>query len=165
MMYGTELAGYSCQRSVVFNRCDIQDTLHRVMNGTSLILEELCEAVDCFTAEEEGEAFTTEIPTVPDNGLIRELTVTTQKLNELREEINGQTLNITFMEDFPLSYSVNENGTTRGMGVAFELLKFLTEKFNFTYELVKPPRNILGSSDPAYYNGSILQLLESEVKE
>lgn len=124
------------------------------MNGTELLIEEFCSSLVC-----EWDAETAEAPLQAD--LVNStLTVTTQRLNELREQINGQTLNITFVEDFPLSYSSSKDN--RGLGVAFELLEFLTEKFNFTYELVRPQRNILGSSDQ--YNGSILQLLETEVK-
>lgn len=123
------------------------------MNGTDLLIEEFCSSVVC-----EWDTETAEISLEADP-VNSTLTVTAQRLNELREQINGQTLNITFVEDFPLSYSSKDN---KGLGVAFELLEFLTDKFNFTYELVRPQRNIMGSSDQ--YNGSILQLLETEVQ-
>lgn len=128
-----------------------------IMNGTDLISEELCESVDCEEIVEDDQ----EWMYTNTGNLIGNLSVTAEKLRKLREELNGQTLNITFMDDYPLSYTVIENGTTKAKGVAFELLEFLTEKLNFTYELVRPEKNIMGSSDQ--YNGSILEMLDTQV--
>lgn len=127
------------------------------MNGTDFLIEELCDVLNCYedVVEEEDVFY------FNSGNLIGNLSVTAERLRKLREELNGQTLNITFMDDYPLSYSVIENGTTKGMGVAFELLEFLTEKLNFTYELVRPEKNIMGSSDQ--YDGSILELLDTQV--
>lgn len=129
------------------------------MNGTELLYEELCESEDCENTQEplDTDNYVTYLPNNAN------LTVTAQRLKELRDQISGQVINVTFMDDFPLSYSSRENGSSKGFGVAFELLEFLTEKFNFTYDLVKPQRNIMGSSQQ--YNGSILELLETEVRD
>lgn len=54
-----------------------------------------------------------------------------------------------------------EDGKLVGKGVAFKLLQFLMDKYNFTYEIVKHERNIIGSQDD--FNGSLLQSLYSNV--
>nr|XP_040234814.2 glutamate receptor ionotropic, delta-1 [Anopheles coluzzii] len=80
-----------------------------------------------------------------------------REMQELRRRLAGTTLRVTTLQDWPLSYTVKINGTYIGAGVAFELLEFLMEKFNFTYELVMPEQNIVGSSNDMA--GSVLQLL------
>lgn len=63
-------------------------------------------------------------------------------------------------QDYPLSYSdVDRNGNKTGLGVAFQLLSFLTKKFNFTYEIIAPQLNIVGSTND--YQGSLIELLNS----
>lgn len=62
-----------------------------------------------------------------------------------------------------MSYVEEENGTMVGKGVAFEVLKFLTEKFNFTIKLVNITSNIIGSSDDK--NGSIIEAFEKSVNK
>lgn len=127
------------------------------MNGSDFIYEALYEIGNDTMVDVGINEGVLGLATPQDNS---SLTYTAMKLKLLREEINGQTLNITFLDDYPLSYSV-EGNSSRGMGVAFELLEFLTEKFNFTFELVRPEKNIFGSSDQ--YNGSIIEMLETEV--
>ncbi|XP_035893437.1 glutamate receptor ionotropic, delta-1 [Anopheles stephensi] len=82
-----------------------------------------------------------------------------RELQELRQRLAGTTLRVTTLQDWPLSYTVKINGTYVGAGVAFDLLEFLMEKFNFTYELVMPEQNIVGSSNDMA--GSVLQLLSN----
>lgn len=45
------------------------------------------------------------------------------------------------------------------MGVSFQLLDFLTEKFNFTYQIEIPSRNIIGSK--ADLDGSLMELIST----
>lgn len=56
---------------------------------------------------------------------------------------------------------MNESGKLVGKGVAFKLFKFLTDKFNFSYEIVKHSRNIIGSRED--FNGSLLETLYKKV--
>lgn len=119
------------------------------MNGTELLADELCTDFEC--------GFASINTTTPDDE--PPYSVTTEKLDRLKEALNGQVLNITFMEDYPLSYT--KENSSLGYGVAFELLEFLTEKFNFTYNLVRPEKNILGSTQQ--FNGSILEVLERQL--
>ncbi|XP_058054740.1 probable glutamate receptor [Anopheles bellator] len=79
------------------------------------------------------------------------------QLQLLREKLAGKTLRVATLQDWPLSYTAKINGTIVGGGVAFDLLEFLMEKFNFTYELVMPQQNIVGSSNDMA--GSVLELL------
>lgn len=54
-----------------------------------------------------------------------------------------------------------EDGKLVGKGVAFKLFQFLMDKYNFSYEIVKHDRNIIGSQDD--FAGSLLQNLYSNV--
>ncbi|XP_037959941.1 glutamate receptor ionotropic, delta-1-like [Teleopsis dalmanni] len=85
------------------------------------------------------------------------------KRSTLRNWINGRHLRIATLEDFPLSYTqILENGKRIGSGVSFEVIDFLQEKFNFTYEVVVPDANIIGSSND--FNLSLIKMLNrSEV--
>ncbi|XP_050094606.1 glutamate receptor ionotropic, kainate 2 [Anopheles aquasalis] len=82
-----------------------------------------------------------------------------RQMQELRDKLAGRTLRVTTLQDWPLSYTVKVNGSMVGGGVAFDLLEFLMEKFNFTYELVMPQLNIVGSSNDL--SGSVLELLSN----
>lgn len=62
-----------------------------------------------------------------------------------------------FFQDFPLSY--RENNIAKG--VAFQLLEFLTEKFNFTFDIVSPPKQIMGSKSD--FAGSLIEMLNKSV--
>lgn len=55
-----------------------------------------------------------------------------------------------------------EGGKIVGKGIAFELLEFLMYKYNFTYDIVKHDRNIIGSQDD--FNGSLLESLYKNVR-
>lgn len=55
----------------------------------------------------------------------------------------------------------NENGELVGKGVAFRILEFLKEKFNFTVHIHLAEKNIIGSNDD--YNGSVVETLAKEV--
>ncbi|XP_023173114.1 glutamate receptor ionotropic, delta-1-like [Drosophila hydei] len=69
-----------------------------------------------------------------------------EKLRNMKTWINGRHLRIATLEDYPLSYTQTlENGTRVGRGVSFQIIEFLQEKFNFTYEVVVPQDNIIGS--------------------
>lgn len=66
-------------------------------------------------------------------------------------------------KDYPLSYVVeDENGELIGKGVAFRILEFLREKFNFTVKINLARENIIGSKDD--YNGSVVEALANSVK-
>lgn len=54
-----------------------------------------------------------------------------------------------------------EDGSLVGEGVAFKILEFLTDKFNFTYELVNLTSNIIGSSED---KEGIVKVFESKVR-
>ncbi|EDW70384.1 glutamate receptor ionotropic, delta-1 [Drosophila virilis] len=70
-----------------------------------------------------------------------------EKLRNMREWINGKHLRIATLEDYPLSYTeMLDNGTRVGRGVSFQIIGFLQEKFNFTYDVVVPQDNIIGST-------------------
>lgn len=80
-------------------------------------------------------------------------------LEILKRELSGKVLKVTSLEDFPLSWTEKVNGTQVGRGVAFNLLHILMEKYNFTYELVMPKNNIVGSTNDM--EGSIIELLQT----
>lgn len=83
------------------------------------------------------------------------------EMAKLAAEIKGQTLTVTTLEDFPLSY-VERNGTTvQGKGWAFEFFDILANKFNFSYNIVVPQYNILGSSNDS--QGSLMQMITQKV--
>lgn len=85
-----------------------------------------------------------------------------QKLLKLREWINGRHLRIATLEDYPLSYTKRfDNGTVLGLGVAFELIDFLKDKFNFTYEVLVPESNIIGSKTD--FADSLIEMLNTTV--
>lgn len=65
-------------------------------------------------------------------------------------------------QDYPLSYVEWENGRPVGKGVAFKVLEFLTEKFNFTINIVPLEKNIIGSK--VDYAGSLVQVLNESVR-
>lgn len=57
----------------------------------------------------------------------------------------------------------NETGTLKPMGVAFQLLEFLTDKFNFTFKVIHPKRDVVGSSWDL--DGSLIELVNTSVCE
>ncbi|XP_050362597.1 glutamate receptor ionotropic, delta-2 [Nymphalis io] len=107
------------------------------MAGAELILAAICNASFCND--------------VIDNPFIaNQLPPGKIVLQNLKNEINGKHLRIATYNNYPLSFTKrNENGTIVGKGVAFFLINTLREKFNFTYEIVLPERNIeLGGRKP-----------------
>ncbi|XP_011501269.1 PREDICTED: glutamate receptor ionotropic, kainate 2 [Ceratosolen solmsi marchali] len=62
-----------------------------------------------------------------------------QELKEFPSHIR-----ITSYSDWPYSILINNNGSIDGDGFAFELLKLLVRKFNFTYTIVPPAEDIIG---------------------
>lgn len=129
------------------------------MNESEILIDDLCAVFNCGDPDfiEDSNAEPQYFYSIDDNN---SLSITGEKLRGLRNELNGLILNVTFMDDYPLSYLVNRTGRV-GKGVAFEILDFLAEKLNFTYDLIKPQRNIMGSTDQ--YDGSIFELLDREV--
>ncbi|EDV52455.1 glutamate receptor 2 [Drosophila erecta] len=82
------------------------------------------------------------------------------KLRAMHDWIGGKHLRIATLEDFPLSYTqLLENGTRIGLGVSFQIINFLKKKFNFTYEVVVPQDNIIGS--PSDYDRSLIEMVNS----
>ncbi|EDW44154.1 glutamate receptor ionotropic, delta-1 [Drosophila sechellia] len=82
------------------------------------------------------------------------------KLREMLDWIGGKHLRIATLEDYPLSYTeVLENGTRVGHGVSFQIIDFLKKKFNFTYEVVVPQDNIIGS--PNDFDRSLIEMINS----
>nr|QGW45457.1 ionotropic receptor 76b [Bradysia odoriphaga] len=75
-------------------------------------------------------------------------------LDKIRQKLNGSKLNIITLEDYPLSYK-DANGTFGYKGVAFQILDFLADKFNFTYAVTEPPVNKVGSTDDM--TGSLIE--------
>lgn len=85
-----------------------------------------------------------------------------KRLAALKKWLNGRHLRIATLEDYPLSYTKTyENGTVEGWGVAFELIDFLKEKFNFTYEVLVPKGNIIGSQSD--FPNSLIEMLNKSV--
>lgn len=79
------------------------------------------------------------------------------EMKALRDELNGQHLRIAILDDFPLSY--RENNVAKG--VAFQLMDFLTQKFNFTFDIVSPSKEIMGSKHD--FDGSVIEMLNKSV--
>lgn len=79
------------------------------------------------------------------------------EMKALRDELNGQHLRIAILDDFPLSY--RENNVAKG--VAFQLMDFLTQKFNFTFDIVSPSKEIMGSKRD--FDGSVIEMLNKSV--
>lgn len=82
-------------------------------------------------------------------------------LQSLRDSLNGKVLKVTTLQDPPLNWAEkDENGVLVGKGIAFKIFNVLTEKLNFTYDLVLPKNNIIGSTDD--FPGSLLELMHSK---
>lgn len=85
-----------------------------------------------------------------------------QKLRQMREWINGKHLRIATLEDYPLSYTqLLDNGTRIGQGVSFQIIEFLQKKFNFTYDVVVPQDNIIGSTTD--FDRSLIEMVNNSV--
>ncbi|XP_064544875.1 glutamate receptor 2 [Drosophila montana] len=85
-----------------------------------------------------------------------------EKLRNMREWINGKHLRIATLEDYPLSYTeMLDSGTRVGRGVSFQIIGFLQEKFNFTYDVVVPQDNIIGST--ADLDRSLIEMVNNSL--
>lgn len=85
-----------------------------------------------------------------------------QKLRQMRDWINGKHLRIATLEDYPLSYTqLLDNGTRIGQGVSFQIIEFLQKKFNFTYDVVVPQDNIIGSTTD--FDRSLIEMVNNSV--
>lgn len=67
------------------------------------------------------------------------------------------------MQDPPLSYTEMDGDKLVGRGVAFKIFQFLMDKYNFTYEIVRHEKNIIGSR--VQLAGSLLESLYRNVIE
>lgn len=85
------------------------------------------------------------------------------EMTKLAAEIKGQTLNVTTLEDYPLSYVIRENGTLVGKGWAFEFFDYLVKKYDFKYNIVIPDINIVGGSNDS--EGSLMQMMIKKVRK
>lgn len=83
-------------------------------------------------------------------------------LKKLAMELKGQTLTVTTLEDYPLSYVEKVNGTLIGKGWAFEFFEFLMKKYDFKYTLISPDFNIVGGSNDS--EGSLMQVIMKNVR-
>ncbi|XP_070502352.1 glutamate receptor ionotropic, delta-1 [Chironomus tepperi] len=80
-----------------------------------------------------------------------------KKMDKIARDLKGQTLMITTIEDYPLSYIERVNDKLVLRGRAFDFLEILMKKFEFKYEVVLPNFNIAGSSNDS--TGSIMEML------
>lgn len=86
-----------------------------------------------------------------------------EEMTKLAKELKGQTLNVTTLEDYPLSYVVRENGTFIGKGWAFEFFGILMKKYDFKYNLINPNFNIVGGSNDS--DGSLIEIMIKKVRK
>lgn len=86
-----------------------------------------------------------------------------KQLEKIARDLKGQTLMITTLEDYPLSYVERDKitGKFELKGRAFDFLEILMKKFDFKYELKMPNYNIAGSSNDS--TGSIMDMLVRKV--
>lgn len=130
------------------------------MAGIALLLSSLClNSTICNQDVDSGVNYNLR---QKGNILNENESLKTMTLDALARELKGQTLRVTTLEDYPLSYVIRENGTLVGRGTSFEFLDFLMQKYDFKYELVLPKFNILGSSNDT--EGSIMQMISKNVR-
>lgn len=84
-----------------------------------------------------------------------------KRLDKIARDLKGQTLTITTIEDYPLSYVERVNDKLVLRGRAFDFLEILMKRFDFKYEIVLPNFNIAGSSNDS--TGSVMELLIQKV--
>lgn len=81
-----------------------------------------------------------------------------KQMEKIARDLKGQTLTITSLEDFPLSYAERDkNGNLILKGRAMDFFEILMKKYDFKYELIMPKYNIYGSSNDS--TGSVLEML------
>ncbi|XP_059617045.1 glutamate receptor ionotropic, delta-1 [Phlebotomus argentipes] len=123
------------------------------MEGIEMLFESVCRNSTCDSEPESD--YTVGISTNMSD--LTSWEMKNHMLDQIKREINGKTLKVVTINDKPLSFVETINGSLTGTGVSFDLLEFLTEKFNFTYELIVPEKNILGSTQDI--EGSLIEIL------
>lgn len=127
------------------------------MAGIALILSTICMNSTCIKSSNQiSYDFVANELGIESNENQKEA-----QLNRIAKEINGRVLTLATLEDPPLSWTEKENGNIVIKGVVGDILNFLTEKFNFTYEVKVPKKNIIGSLKDM--DGSLLELMKNEV--
>uniref|UniRef100_A0A1B0CLI0 Uncharacterized protein n=2 Tax=Lutzomyia longipalpis TaxID=7200 RepID=A0A1B0CLI0_LUTLO len=129
------------------------------MDGIGILFESVCHNLTCDSAANSDDYESVNITSQSGMSNMTSGEAKEMVLDQLRKEINGQTLRVVTLNDYPLSFVDTVNDTAIGAGVSFDLLEFLTEKFNFTYEVVVPENNIVGSTQD--FDGSLIELLEN----
>jgi hypothetical protein len=87
-----------------------------------------------------------------------------KQIEKIARDLKGQTLTITTIEDFPLSYAERDkDGKLILKGRAMDFFEMLMKKYDFKYELKMPKTNIYGSSNDS--TGSIMEMLVRKVKK
>lgn len=127
------------------------------MAGIALILSTICLNATCI--KDTNVVSYEVVAEVANVELSRQLKAI--QLQEIAKNLNGQVLLVATLQDPPLSWTEKENGTVVIKGVVGDIMKLLMKKFNFTYEVKVPRRNIIGSSQDM--DGSILELMKSGV--
>lgn len=127
------------------------------MAGIALILSTICMNSTCIRSSNQ----ITYDFVANELGIESSVSIKEKKLNEIAQELNGKVLTLATLEDPPLSWTEKENGNVVIKGVVGDILSFLTEKFNFTYEVKVPKKNIIGSLTDM--DGSLLELMKNEV--
>lgn len=92
------------------------------------------------------------------------------EMERLAADIKGRNISVTTLEDYPLSYVeranetqlANGSGIFIGKGWAFEFFNHLAQKYNFTYHILLPDINIIGSSNNS--QGSLMQMVNQRVR-
>lgn len=59
--------------------------------------------------------------------------------------MRGKNLIIATTQNYPLSYATEVNGTLVGSGVAFNFINLLQKRYQFTYKVILPEEDILGT--------------------
>lgn len=127
--------------------------------AVELLLSSICLNISCDAIQPENVKTTYFFDF---NDTATSFDIKQDYLKSLGDSLNGKVLKVTTLQDPPLNWAEkNENGVLVGHGIAFKLFDVLTEKFNFTYELVMPKNNIIGSTNDL--SGSLLELVQSKV--
>lgn len=64
------------------------------------------------------------------------------------------------MQNPPLSYTIKENDTLVGKGIAFDCINFIRDKYEFTYSVVLPQQDVLGNLKT---EGGLFEMLAQNV--
>lgn len=139
------------------------------MEGMALLLSTIClNATFCPTQHQPPNV---NFKQTFNRDLVTTAKALDQELAQLAAELKGQRLNVTTLEDYPLSYVERANASERangsgefiGRGWAFEFFDYLTKKYNFSYNLIVPDYNIVGGSNDS--EGSLMQMITKKVRK